>query len=464
MKPAGICTMHLHLFIGTLFFSCTSEKARFVDEDQDGFTKEDGDCDDNNATIHPHAEELCDGLDNNCDQEIDEDSLLSTVWYQDADGDGFGSMEAIYSCQQPNGFTTQTGDCDDNNAHIHPYAEESLLNIGTDNRCDGIDELEEYEIHNQEQLPASIEQVFIHNFLYAGPTLFLLREDSIHRLSYDLEEIIYEQEYTSAPWINIHQNRDSELWYTQQNTDISFTARNYLTEQRITSLEPISNIDSFDHFMGDGMQYNAVSLQEANIILYYQRGVMEIGLESMSFVQALDSPPLSFEEVLDINDDGYGELWITMADQGRLLYGSSTPQETFFWTLYYDEAETCRQTKVIAWEDDTNIICQNGHVITNPIGPPDTVSSLEQGTRIFEEPAASMDAVDHHIVVQDQNLHTIHILSSEETNPTVVHTNQGKSDLYLSAKSEPQIFLLSILEQNGFTLSYETIGLTNESD
>lgn len=37
------------------------------DKDRDGYCVEDGDCDDTNASIHPGAPEVCDGIDNNCD-------------------------------------------------------------------------------------------------------------------------------------------------------------------------------------------------------------------------------------------------------------------------------------------------------------------------------------------------------------------------------------------------------------
>jgi hypothetical protein len=43
------------------------------DGDGDGYTEKQGDCDDEDADINPGVDEICDGLDNNCNGDIDED-------------------------------------------------------------------------------------------------------------------------------------------------------------------------------------------------------------------------------------------------------------------------------------------------------------------------------------------------------------------------------------------------------
>jgi autotransporter-associated beta strand protein len=62
-----------------------------------------------------------------------------TLWYQDNDGDGYGSLVTLFSCTTPAGYVTIGGDCNDNNADVNPGVDE-ICN-GIDDNCDGqIDE------------------------------------------------------------------------------------------------------------------------------------------------------------------------------------------------------------------------------------------------------------------------------------------------------------------------------------
>jgi hypothetical protein len=157
-----------------------------VDSDEDGVAAEDGDCDDLDATVHPGAEEVCDGQDNDCDglsdegfdldgdgatvcgsdtaapdcddarsdvypgavevcngidddcdTYIDQAAVDAPTWYYDGDGDGYGKAGSpLTGCDAPDRYVADATDCDDLHAQTHPGATE--ICDGQDNDCDDV--------------------------------------------------------------------------------------------------------------------------------------------------------------------------------------------------------------------------------------------------------------------------------------------------------------------------------------
>jgi len=181
----------------TMAAACSDVSIAEADHDSDGYTEDEGDCNDQDVDVHPGAQEVCDAIDNNCDGQIDEgfdqdedgytvcgvdgtagtvdddchdedadinpganevpcdgidnDCNEVTVDEPDEDGDGYTVCEDCDDSDadlneddaDEDGHSTCDGDCDDEDATVHPDAEDVCDDIA-DNDCDGItDPLEE---------------------------------------------------------------------------------------------------------------------------------------------------------------------------------------------------------------------------------------------------------------------------------------------------------------------------------
>src|SRR5216117_3885508 len=75
-----------------------------------GYVTDNTDCNDANASVHPGATEICDGIDNNCEGQIDE-GFPSVTYYRDADSDGYGNplQTTTAKCSAPRLCNRQHG-------------------------------------------------------------------------------------------------------------------------------------------------------------------------------------------------------------------------------------------------------------------------------------------------------------------------------------------------------------------
>jgi hypothetical protein len=157
----------------------SSQPVNHLCEVQPGFAEIDGDCDDTNPNVNPGiSEDLCDGLDNDCDGTVDEDfaelqqetvtcgtgafctntittecidgsitqcePLPGEPFYPDADNDTYGDAtapETLY-CEQPDGYVADNTDCNDSDPNENPGAADICTANGPlDLNCDGTADL-----------------------------------------------------------------------------------------------------------------------------------------------------------------------------------------------------------------------------------------------------------------------------------------------------------------------------------
>jgi len=81
--------------------------------------------------------EVCNGVDDDGDGEVDESPVDGLAFYADADGDGYGDESVLVSaCAVGEGTSVSPGDCDDADASKYPGAPEGCGTVDYD--CDGV--------------------------------------------------------------------------------------------------------------------------------------------------------------------------------------------------------------------------------------------------------------------------------------------------------------------------------------
>ena len=104
---------------GTLNTGGQYALGHLLDDDDDGYSECDGDCNDSNDRIYPTATQLCDGFNNDCD----DPGWPSLIGTNEADDDG-------------DTFSECSGDCDDVSVSTYPSAPQ--LCDGLNNDCNDV--------------------------------------------------------------------------------------------------------------------------------------------------------------------------------------------------------------------------------------------------------------------------------------------------------------------------------------
>jgi hypothetical protein len=134
---------------------CLRPSGWFFDDDGDGFGIQPpveacaapgpnwslyaGDCEGDDPAVHPGAPERCNGVDDDCDEIVDNGELPWADAWPDLDGDGWGdaASDPVSICGPKPGWVGRAGDCDDDDPERRPgVADHDCDEIDDD--CDGV--------------------------------------------------------------------------------------------------------------------------------------------------------------------------------------------------------------------------------------------------------------------------------------------------------------------------------------
>jgi len=112
----------LFIALGLLASGCGDPDPCDLDDDgAEGLACGGEDCNDEDPTVSPSADELCDDIDHNCDLWVHLDAVDGVPVYDDSDGDGYGDPDTQrLACAASWPETAEGGDCDDEDAATSP--------------------------------------------------------------------------------------------------------------------------------------------------------------------------------------------------------------------------------------------------------------------------------------------------------------------------------------------------------
>ncbi len=175
-----------------------------MDDDRDGFTETEGDCDDGDALVFPGAVEAANGVDDDCDGETDEPPEPV-----DEDGDG---------------WTPEDGDCDDADAGVYPGALDACDDL--DNDCDGL--LNEDAWEDDPQEPNDADPYGFGDITDGAASVagYLHNADDVDRFSFRVTDGLFDEPEIEVSLSGIPGDADFvlELWFGNDLIGVSDTS------------------------------------------------------------------------------------------------------------------------------------------------------------------------------------------------------------------------------------------------
>lgn len=317
-----------------------------ADQDDDNYTTIEGDCDDSNPDRHPLAEEICNGIDENCNGMADEPYQ---IFYVDADGDGYGSETSIEACAIGVNLADNSTDCDDSNSAAHPEAEETDIEAydSIDQDCVGGD-LTDVDGDGFDSIVVGGRDVD-DNDPNVNPNVAEVCLDGIDNNS---NGVIDEE----CPWNKIYGSSQSDIARSVvQGNDFGYVFAGRATFDRpqyndvwIVKVDEDGNeVDDWNFTFGDSSYENANEIIQCNDGGYVVAGSISLGSsQGDAWILKIDENGAPIEGWPKIYTGGFGASAIVQGNSGGYVfigggmdYSKPTPSDDI-WVVKIDEDGT----------------------------------------------------------------------------------------------------------------------------